>query len=93
MTVFSLLSGINLFLSIALFIVATLKLRDIKSDIALHQIIAPASVISVAMMVLHLIGLITNGQYTELDVVTAAWRVVDMITLLLVIRLIKIIKE
>ena len=92
MTAFSLLSAINMCLSITLFVVATSKLRDIK-DIATSQIVAPASVIAVALMGLHMIGNLGHDKLGPESVIDAAWRVVDMITLLLIIRLIKIIKD
>ena len=92
MTAFSLLSGINLVLAAVMFVVATHKLRDIK-DIATSQIVAPASVIAVALMGLHMIGILSHDNLGPESVIDAAWRVVDMITLLLIIRLIKIIKD
>lgn len=92
MTVFSLLSGINLVLAAVMFVVTTHKLRDIN-DIATSQIVAPASVIAVALMWLHIIGILSHDNLGPESVIDAAWRVVDMITLLLIIRLIKIIKD
>ena len=91
MSVFLLMSGINIALSGLLFIVALAALQKIK-DVATSQLIAPVAILSVAMIVLYLIGAASNERYGVGDVIEAAWRIVDMLAILSLIRLTKLVQ-
>ena len=91
MSVFLLMSGINIALSGLLFIVALAALQKIK-DVATSQLIAPVAILSVAMIVLHLIGAASYERYGVGDVMEAAWRFVDVLSVLSLIRLTKLVQ-
>lgn len=91
MTVFLLLSGVNVLLAGLLFYVTIVALQRI-GDVATSQLIAPVSILSVAMIVLHLMGAISHKTFGPTDVIEGAWRVVDMLTMLALIRLIKLVQ-
>ena len=91
MSVFLLMSGINIALSGLLFIVALAALQKSK-DAAASQLIAPVATLSVAMMVLHLIGAASYERYGVGDVMEAAWRFVDILAVLSLMRLIKLVQ-
>ena len=91
MSVFLLMSGINIALSGLLFIVALAALQKIK-DVATSQLIAPVAILSVAKMVLHLIGAASHERCGVGDAIEAAWRIVDMLAILSLIRLTKLVQ-
>ena len=91
MSVFLLMSGINIALSGLLFIVAIAALQKIK-DVATSQLVAPVAILSVAMIVLHLIWAASYERYGVGDVIEAAWRIVDMLAILSLIRLTKLVQ-
>lgn len=91
MSVFLLMSGINIALAGLLFIVALAALRKIK-DVATSQLIAPVAILSVAMIVLHLIGAAGHERYSVGDAMEAAWYIVDMLAMLSLIRLTKLVQ-
>ena len=91
MSVFLLMSWINIALSGLLFIVALAALQKIK-DVATSQLVAPVAILSVAMIVLHLIGAASHERYGVSDVIEAAWRIVDMLAILSLIRLTKLVQ-
>lgn len=91
MSVFLLMSGINIALSGLLFIVALAALQKIN-DVATSQLVAPVAILSVAMIVLHLIGAASHERYGVGDVIEAAWRIVDMLAILSLIRLTKLVQ-
>lgn len=62
MSVFPLMSGINIALSWLLFIVALAALQKIK-DVATSQLVAPVAILSMAMIVLHLIWAASYERY------------------------------
>ena len=88
MSVFLLMSGINIALSGLLFIVALAALQKIK-DVATSQLVSPVAILSVAMIVLYLIDASSNEKYLVNDAIEAAWRIVDMLSILSMIRLTK----
>lgn len=88
MSVFLLISGINIALSGLLFIVALAALQKIK-DVATSQLVATVAILSVAMITLHLISAASHERYGVGDVKEAAWLIVDMLVALSLIRLIK----
>lgn len=91
MSVFLLMSGINIALSGLLFIVALAALQRIK-DVATSQLIAPVAILSVAMIVLHLIGAASHEKYGVDDAIEAAWRIIDMLAIVTLIRLTKLVQ-
>lgn len=91
MSVFLLMSWINIALSGLLFIVALAALQKIK-DVATSQLIAPVAILSVAMIVLHLIGAASHEKYVVDDAIEAAWRIVDALAVLSLIRLTKLVQ-
>ncbi len=91
MSVFLLMSGINIALSGLLFIVALAALQKIK-DVATSQLVAPVAILSVAMIVLYLIDASSHEKYLVNDVIEAAWRIVDMLAILSLIRLAKLVQ-
>ena len=91
MSVFLLMSGINIALSGLLFIVALAALQKIK-DVATSQLVAPVAILSIAMIVLHLIWVASHERYGVGDVIEAAWRIVDMLAILSLIRLTKLVQ-
>ena len=91
MSVFLLMSGVNVALSGLLFIVALAALQKIK-DVATSQLVALVAILSVAMIVLHLIGAASHERYGVGDAMEAAWLIVDMLTTLPLIRLTKLVQ-
>lgn len=91
MSVFLLMPWINIVLSGLLFIVALAALQKIK-DVATSQLVAPVAILSVAMTVLHLIGAVSRERYGVGDAIEAAWRIVDMLAILSLIRLTKLVQ-
>ena len=91
MSVFLLMSGINIALSGLLFIVALAALQKIK-DVATSQLVAPVAILSVAMIVLHLIGAAGYVRYGVGDAMEVAWNIVDMLAILSLIRLTKLVQ-
>lgn len=91
MSVFLLMSGINIVLSWMLFIVALAALQKIK-DVATSQLIATVAILSIAMIVLHLIWAASHERYGVGDVIEAAWLIVDMLAMLSLIRLTKLVQ-
>ena len=91
MSVFLLMSGINIALSGLLFIVALAALQKSK-DVATSQLVAPVAILSVAMIVLNLIGVIRHERYGVGDAVETAWLIVDMLAIVTLIRLTKLVQ-
>ena len=91
MSVFMLMAGINIVLSGLLFIVALAALQKIK-DVATSQLVAPVAILSVAMIVLYLIDASSHEKYVVNDAIEAAWRIVDALAILSLIRLTKLVQ-
>lgn len=91
MSVFLLMYGINIALSGLLFIVALAALHKIK-DVATSQPVAPVAILSVAMIVLNLIGAASYECGGVGDAIEAAWLIVDTLAFLSLIRLIKLVQ-
>ena len=91
MSVFLLMSGINIALAVALFCVAIIALHRTE-DVAKSQLVAPVAILSVAMIVLHLIGAASHEKYGVDDVIEAAWRIIDMLAIVTLIRLTKLVQ-
>ena len=90
MIVFLLLSAVNVAIAGLLFYVAITSLHRIHC-VAVSQHVAPVAILAVAMMVLHMIAAITHHDYGVGDITARAWRVVDMLTMLALIRLVKLV--
>ena len=91
MSVFLLMSGINIALSGLLFIVALAALQKNK-DVATSELVAPVAIQSVAIIVLYLIDASSHEKYVVNDAIEAAWRIVDMLSILSLIRLTKLVQ-
>ena len=91
MSVFLLMSGINIVLAGLLFIVALAALQKIK-DVATSQLIATVAILSVAIIMLYLIDAFSNEKYVVNDAIGDAWRIVDMLAILSLIRLTKLVQ-
>lgn len=91
MSVLLLMSGINIALSGLLFIVALAALQKIK-DVATSQLVAPVAILSVAIIVLYLIDASSHEKYVVNDVIEVAWRIVDALSILSLIRLTKLVQ-
>ncbi len=91
MSVFLFMSSINVALAAILFCVAITSLQRID-DVAMSQLVAPVAILAVAMVVLHLIGVASHERYGVGDVIEAAWRIVDMLAILSLIRLAKLVQ-
>lgn len=92
MTVFLLMSLTNALLSVGLAFISIQKLKQIH-DTLKNQIIGSTVFIALAMAVLHSISAIEHQQYGVTDVIEGAWRIVDMLAIIILIRLIGNIKE
>ena len=91
MSVFLLMSGINIVLSGLLLVVALAALQKIK-DAYTSQLVAPVAILSVAIIVLYLIDAFSNEKYLVNDAIEAAWRIVDMLAIMSLIRLTKLVQ-
>ena len=92
MNFFMLMSGLNIALSAYMILSCAKKLSEVNGS-ALGQIISAPIFIAVALIVLHSVGLVNSIELTATALADAAWRVVDMVSLITMIRLIKVIKE
>ena len=92
MTVFALLSAINIALALYLLFTTSRRLGETHS-IALGQIIATPALLACAYLILHTVGLLAHDQFSTDDATEAAWRVVDIVTMLAMIRLVKVAKD
>lgn len=91
MSIFLMMSSINVILSLLLFYVAIVSLQKI-ADVAKSQLIAPIAILSVAMGVLHLISASGANDLDVDDTLEAAWRIIDMMTIVSLIRLTKLVQ-
>ena len=91
MSVFLLMPGINIVLAGLLFIVVLAALQKSK-DVATSKLIAPVAIQSVAIIVLYLIDASSNDKYLVNDAIEAAWRIVDMLAIMSLIKLTKLVQ-
>ena len=92
MTIFLLMSLINITLSTVLMWQSISKLRQITCPLT-NQTVSSTVFIALAMMVLHCISALNHNQYSVTDVVDGAWRVVDMLATIIMIKLVTNLKE
>lgn len=89
MNIFSAMSGLNLMFAIILFVVALGKLKAVENK-STEQLIVTPLILAIALAVLHAISMGEN-QHGVGSIVPMVWRLVDFLTLLSVIRLIRIV--
>ena len=87
MTVFSFLSVVNIGMTIILVALASYRM-GLTADTWRRQIVATPIFLGIALMVMHIIGLITNRSDLH-DLETLSWRLIDFLSLITMIRLIK----
>ena len=89
MNIFSAMSSLNLMLAIILFFVALGKLKTVESK-STEQLVVTPLILAIAMAVMHSIS-VNDSQHGVGDVVQMAWRLLDFLTMLALIRLIRIV--
>jgi len=87
MNVFSFLSTLNIGMTIILVAVASYRL-GLSTDTWLRQIVATPIFLGIALLVMHIIGLITYRPDLH-DIETLSWRLLDFLSLIAMVRLIK----
>ena len=91
MTVFSFLSILNIGMTIILVAVASYRL-GLSSDTWRRQIVATPIFLGIALLVMHTIGLV-NYRPDMHDIETLSWRLLDFLSLITMVRLLKAIPE
>lgn len=89
MTVFSFLSVLNIGMTIVLVAMASYRL-GLSADTWCRQIVATPIFIGIALLVMHIIGLIDQRPGLH-DIETIAWRLLDFLSLITMVRLLKAI--
>lgn len=89
MTVFSFLSVLNIGMTIVLVAVASYRL-GLSVGTWRRQIVATPLFLGIALLVMHIIGLIDLRPGLH-DIVTIAWRLLDFLSLITMVRLLKAI--
>lgn len=89
MTVFSFLSILNIGMTIILVAVASYRL-GLSPDTWRRQIVATPIFLGIALLVMHIIGLVNNRPDLH-DIETLSWRLLDFLSLITMVRLIKAI--
>lgn len=89
MTVFSFLSVLNIGMTIVLVAVASYRL-GLSADTWRRQIVATPIFLGIALLVMHIIGLMDDRPGLQ-DIETLAWRLLDFLSLITMVRLIKAI--
>lgn len=87
MTVFSFLSVVNIGMTVILVAVASYRM-GLTADTWRRQIVATPIFLGIALMVMHIIGLMTNRPDLH-DLETLSWRLIDFLSLITMVRLIK----
>lgn len=89
MTVFSFLSVLNIGMTIVLVALASYRL-GLSADTWRRQIVATPIFLGIALLVMHIIGLIDQRPGLH-DIETIAWRLLDFLSLITMVRLLKAI--
>lgn len=89
MTVFSFLSVLNIGMTIVLVAMASYRL-GLSADAWRRQIVATPIFLGIALLVMHIIGLMDNRHGLH-DIETLAWRLLDFLSLITMVRLLKAI--
>lgn len=92
MTVFLLMSLINLALAIALASLSIYKLKHIHNQL-MNQLISSTVFIGFALAVLHAIAAVSHKGYPVTDVISGAWRIADMLVIIILIRYVSSAKD
>ena len=83
------MSSLNIMLAIILFFVALGKLKTVESK-STEQLVVTPLILAIAMTVMHSIS-INNNQHGVGDVVQMAWQLLDALTMVALIRIIRIV--
>lgn len=89
MNVFSFLSVVNIGMTVILVAVASYRL-GLSKDTWRRQIVATPIFLGVALLVMHIIGMVTTRPDLH-DIETLSWRMLDFLSLITMVRLIKAI--
>lgn len=89
MTVFSFLSVLNIGMTIVLVAVASYRL-GLSADTWRRQIVATPIFLGIALLVMHIIGLMDDRPGLH-DIETLSWRLLDFLSLITMVRLIKVV--
>lgn len=87
MTVFSFLSVLNIGMTLLLVAVASYRL-GLSADTWRRQIVATPIFLGIALLVMHIIGLMDDRPGLH-DIETLSWRLLDFLSLITMVRLIK----
>lgn len=87
MNVFSFLSMLNIGMTVILVVLACYHL-GLSTDTWRRQIVATPIFLGIALLVMHIIGLVTNRPDLH-DIETLPWRLLDFLSLITMVRLIK----
>lgn len=89
MNVFSFLSMLNIGMTVILVVLASYRLV-LTTDIGRRQIVAAPIFLGIALLVMHIIGMVTDQPDLH-DIEALAWRLFDFLYLITMVRLIKAI--
>lgn len=89
MNVFSFLSMLNIGMTGILVVLASYRL-GLSADTWRRQIVATPIFLGIALLVMHIIGMVTNRPDIH-DIETLSWRLLDFLSLITMVRLIKAI--
>lgn len=89
MNVFSFLSMLNIGMTVILVVLSSYRL-GLSTDTWRRQIVATPIFLGIALLVMHIIGLITYRPDLH-DIETLSWRLLDFLSLITMVRLIKAI--
>lgn len=87
MNVFSFLSMLNIGMTAILVVLASYRL-GLSTDAWRRQIVATPIFLGIALLVMHTIGMVTNRPDLH-DIETLSWRLLDFLSLITMVRLIK----
>lgn len=87
MNVFSFLSMLNIGMTVILVVLASYRL-GLSTDAWRRQIVATPIFLGIALLVMHIIGLITYRPDLH-DIETLSWRLLDFLSMITMVRLIK----
>ncbi len=89
MNVFSFLSMLNIGMTVILVVLASYRL-GLSTDTWRRQIVATPIFLGIAILVMHIIGMVTHRPDNH-DIHTLPWRLLDFLSLITMVRLIKAI--
>lgn len=89
MNVLSFLSMLNIGMTVILVVLASYR-QVLTMDIGRRQIVATPIFLGIALLVMHIIGMVTD-QPDPHDIEALAWRLFDFLYVITMVRLIKAI--